>query len=267
VPVSQSLRSRAKSVRVVRRLVVEARHAGVRRSDGFLVSYPKSGNTWLRFMLAELIAGREVDFETVEDVVPTIGAHRGGVRTPGGGRLIKSHEPYRPTYGRRYGSTVYMARDPRKVVVSYYWFKVRRGEFGGSLAEFVEEFLAGRVDGYGMWVDHVDGWLNAAQSDGPRIHLVRYEDMLMDTVASLHGVARFLQLHASAESIQAVVAANSRTRMAAKEVRSTTLSRRPRADIRFVGPEDEHGRGVLDAADGDRILRACGGAMERLGYG
>ena len=218
-------------------------------------------------MLAELIAGREVDFESVEDVVPTIGAHRRGVRTPGGGRLIKSHEPYRPTYGRRYGNTVYMARDPRKVVVSYYWFKVRRGEFAGSLPEFVQEFVMGRVDGYGRWADHVEGWLNAAQSDGPRVHLVRYEDLLTDPVAVLHSVAQFLQLHASIESIRAVVAANSRTRMAAKEARSTTLARRPRADIRFVGPEGEHGRGALDAADGDRILRACGGAMERLGYG
>src|SRR5437763_867640 len=85
---------------------VEARHLGLRPPDTVLVSYPKSGNTWMRFILAPLCAGREVDFESVQRVVPSLGQHRCGTREDRGWRLVKSHEPFRSTYGRRCGRAV-----------------------------------------------------------------------------------------------------------------------------------------------------------------
>ena len=55
---------RLRHQRRVRLLPVVYRHTTVSRRDAFLVSYPKSGNTWLRFMLTDLLGGREADFDT-----------------------------------------------------------------------------------------------------------------------------------------------------------------------------------------------------------
>src|SRR5690349_14565733 len=84
----------------VRRLVVARRHAGLTRRDAFVASYPRSGNTWLRFVLADLASGAPVGFETVERIVPTVGHHATApALTAAGGRLIKTHEPHRAAYG------------------------------------------------------------------------------------------------------------------------------------------------------------------------
>ena len=48
----------------MRLLPVVYRHATVSRRDTFLASYPKSGNTWLKFMLTYLLSGREADFDS-----------------------------------------------------------------------------------------------------------------------------------------------------------------------------------------------------------
>ena len=238
----------------------------MRRSDSFVVSYPKSGSTWLRFMLAALVDGVDIDFETVEDVIPSVGHHRRARTIPNGGRLIKSHEPRKRTYGRLYRRVVYLARDPRAVAVSYYWFQLRNGDFTGNLSEFVSAFVTGRVDGYGAWDRHVDGWLDVAGDGGSVLHVVRYEDLLCDTLGVVRGVADFLGLEASEDSVEKVIAANSRARMAAKEAKSTTLSNRPRAEIPFVRSEGGPARGSLDAPDADRIVRAFGTTMKRVGY-
>jgi hypothetical protein len=264
--IGRSLRARARSIRAARSVVVEARHVGVRNTDSFVVSYPKSGSTWLRFMLAALIDGVEIDFESVEDVIPSVGRHRKGRTTSVGGRLIKSHEPYKRTYGRRYRRVVYVARDPRAVVVSYYWFQIRNGNFTGSLSDFVSLFVAGGVDGYGTWADHVDGWLDVARDSQLLLHFVRYEDMLRETPRVVRGVAQFLEIDDTVESVERVVAANSRARMAAKEAKSTVLATSPRADIPFVRPEAQRDRGSLDAVDVERIVRAFSTTMGRVGY-
>ena len=86
---------RLRHQRYVRLLPVVYRHTGVSPQDAFLVSYPKSGNTWLKFMLTYLLSGREADFDSDSTTIADVGSHRAtpGV-LPGGGRLIKSHEPY-----------------------------------------------------------------------------------------------------------------------------------------------------------------------------
>jgi hypothetical protein len=57
-----------------------------------LASYPRSGNTWLRFVLADVLA-ESSSFDNIQGLIPEIGIH-GGARSllPNGGRLIKTHE-------------------------------------------------------------------------------------------------------------------------------------------------------------------------------
>ena len=42
----------------LRSAVVYEHHRGLRAEDIFIASYPRSGNTWIRFVLADLATGR-----------------------------------------------------------------------------------------------------------------------------------------------------------------------------------------------------------------
>lgn len=95
------LRRRLPTTRM-RAPIVWYRHRAARTNDVFLASYPRSGNTWMRFLLCELISGQTTDFGTVQTVIPYIGLlhQRVAALLPNGGRVFKTHEQYRVEYQR-----------------------------------------------------------------------------------------------------------------------------------------------------------------------
>src|SRR5205823_8280937 len=63
--------------------------------------FRSSGNTWLRFLIMEILGGATAEFDNVNRLIPEIGLHGNTPSLlPGGGRLIKTHERYRPEYKR-----------------------------------------------------------------------------------------------------------------------------------------------------------------------
>src|SRR5688572_26204499 len=67
------------------------RHRRLRSADAFLASYPRSGSTWTRFLLFELLTGTPADFTPVIRTIQYIGDHHDSpALLPGGGRLIKT---------------------------------------------------------------------------------------------------------------------------------------------------------------------------------
>ena len=258
---------RAHSIRLARRAVVRGRHLGVRTADVAIASYPKSGSTWLKFLLADLVLGRDTDFDAVEVVVPGVGAHRAAPRVlPRGGRLIKSHEPYRGG-SRLFGRAIYVVRDGRDAAISYYFHHVRRHGLHASLPDFVDRFLRGDVDGYGTWMDHVASWLDSPLHDRGDLLVVRYEEMLADAVTTLGRVCDFVGLDASEVAIQAAVRRNTAARMRSKEATSALLAGERRVDIPFVrGGRAGDWRRMFDATDELRFRVAGGETLARLGY-
>ena len=88
------------------------RHRGFREGDVFLASYPRSGSTWLRFILYELLSGQPATFESVNRYMRGPGTHNQGLAAlPNQGRFLSSHEPYRAEYRR----AAYLVRDVRDV--------------------------------------------------------------------------------------------------------------------------------------------------------
>src|ERR1019366_2584136 len=90
---------------------VAGRAVQVLPDDIFLVSYPKSGNTWTRFLLGNLLNPDEgITFANVERKVPDIYAEsKRTLKKAPRPRLIKSHECFDPRYRR----VIYIVRDPR----------------------------------------------------------------------------------------------------------------------------------------------------------
>jgi Sulfotransferase domain len=241
-----------------RRLVYRWRHRGLTDADVMLASYPRSGNTWMKFMLAELLAGQEIDFNNNEDIVPMVGSHSGApALLPGGGRLIKTHEPYSPAYGR----AVYLLRDVRDVALSFRNLRGARGFGDEPLDTFLPNFVAGKVGGYGTWENHVTSWLTAAEGDS-RIFVLRYEDLFDDTVLHLGRVASFLEVESTPEQIEVIAANNRPARMRAR--RGSLSADRVAATVREGGYE--RWRGKYSPAQLDLLTDASQEAMALAGY-
>lgn len=192
-----------------RRAVVSFKHRGLSACDVMLASYPRSGNTWVTLMLADLLTGQRVDMR--DHVMPsslsgparmisTIGDHRHAPGAlPSRGRLIKTHEPYRYEYRH----AIYLVRDVRDVAASV--FRMREYETGRSQDwdEFLDDFAAGHVGGWGSWHDHVAGWCAASRGSAD-ILVIRYEELVDEPAIGLARISQFLEIEASAERLQAV---------------------------------------------------------------
>src|SRR5579864_58607 len=171
-----------KATLVALRRRAAGREVTVFHDDLFIVSYPRSGNTWLRFLLGNLLSPvPSIDFANLESHVPDIYVNRDSdLRRLTRPRILKSHEYFDPRYPR----IILIVRDPHSVLCSYYRYLIKSGlkPDGYSGAGFVEEFLAGSLDRFGSWQEHTGSWLGA-RSDDDRMFLTRYED-LQATLAS-----------------------------------------------------------------------------------
>ncbi len=190
------------------------RHRNLRESDVFLASYPRSGNTWLSFLIYELATGKEAAFKDVNRIVPGVARSSEGWEVlPGRGRFLRTHELPR----REYRKSIYLVRDVRDVVISEYEFLRFLGLCDQDFDDFLRMFLKGRVNGFGGWRDHVRSWLNIRKNDPARCLWLKYEELKRNPVRELGRIAEYLQLDLSVETISRAVENNTVSRMKEKE--------------------------------------------------
>ena len=176
--------------------------------DVFLVSYPKSGNTWLRFLLGNYISGNQCDFSNAHLIMPDIHYNPEQCAKIPRPRIIKSHYPY----VSEYNNVIYLVRDGRDVAVSYYFDSIKFGRITQetTFSEFLRLFNRGWVDDFGLWGDHVKSWLDHKENN---IILVRYEDMKRDTVKELSRIIEFVSIPVSKEKLLSAIEASKFSRM------------------------------------------------------
>lgn len=245
------------------------RNFGIYPDDKFLVSYPKSGNTWARFLLANLIYPHEsVSFANLESKIPDVyKLTQSKLRCVPRPRILKSHEYFDP----RYKKVVYIVRDPRDVVISYYHFHRKEGIIpdGYPLDRYVTRFVAGDVDAYGSWRENVASWLSTRYGTSSFL-LLRYEDMLEQTVCQLTEMAAFLGIARSAEEVSKAVALSCAARMRRLEKNETDVwinTKKTRKDIPFVrNASSGQWQSVLSEKMLGEIESAWGDLMLLLGY-
>ena len=241
------------------------RHRGVKPADALLVSYPKSGNTWVKFMLAHALTGVPASFDATEEAIGTIGGDMDvpGL-LPGGGRILKSHESFSAGV-RAPGPVVYVVRDGRDVAVSYYQQSVRKGPDPGEFSSFLPRFAAGELDGYGPWGVHVTSWLDGRVARDERLLTIRYEDLLEDPTGGLQQTLEFLGVPVGADVVEAAVEANRFEEMRQRETVSAFHEQEGKQFFVRRGIAGEW-RETFSAADAALFDHAFGAVLERLGY-
>lgn len=166
----------------------------VRSTDVFISSYPRSGTTLTQWILYLLTHGEQPDPEHLTKASPwferslAIGELTAAdLETFPSPRVFKSHLPreWLPD-GARY---VYVERNPKDVLVSYFHFYRAYLGFHGAFDDFYRRFMEGRLQ-YGSWFDHVAGWRD--RSNEPDVLIVRYEDLVRDRKESIRRILDFL---------------------------------------------------------------------------
>jgi hypothetical protein len=164
------------------------------RADALLISFAKSGRTWLRVMIGKAIAehyhldGDLLDLDLIAKREPSIPVL---VETHDGGTVRARASDVRHSKARyRDKKVLFMVRDPRDTVVSaYFQASKRKRVFEAELSEYLRSPV-GSID---TILEFCNTW--ARERTVPKAFLlIRYEDLHCDPACELRTVLDFLGL-------------------------------------------------------------------------
>lgn len=175
----------------------------------YLSSYPRSGNTWVRYLIGHHFGYNSASLYSEPDGAPNLEYHEDGtfdllsyfevLRRPGVIRpmlvnacgpvlspalrqqlgqsencfFLKTHElPYEHYFKGEY--VLYLTRTPGALFWSYYRY-LRRNEPAYAQVT-LDEVIAGNVP-FGCWSTHIQAWFAAREMLGERFMLCSYEEL------------------------------------------------------------------------------------------
>jgi hypothetical protein len=238
--------------------------------DTFLTSYPRSGNTWTRFLVGNFLHPNEpVTFLNIERLVPDMYKTADWVlRRHPRPRVLKSHE----SFDARYRRVIYIVRDPRDVAISnYHWeMKLRSVRDGCPMEEFVPLWMSGNFwRRIGSWADHVNSWLATRKGQNGFI-MMRYEDLQADPHRELVRLAEFMNVEPDPARIDLAIERSSASKMRKMEEtqgKKWVATFHTRSDKPFVRKASSGGwRAVLPPQTVAYMEERWGGMLKQLGY-
>ena len=268
----------------------------------WLASYPKSGNTWLRAFLHNLLAPGDESYsinaldrfslvdnnhhlfdpfidkpledyslEEIAQLRPRV--HERIARQANGVAYVKTHNMLVDSAGTPMitpaftAGAIYIVRNPLDVAVSYSHHLDR------SLDETIEvlnrdgQLIEGdNINVYsvqGSWRQNVMSWTHKAH---PSMHVVRYEDLHESAEKTFGEIARFLRIDATDTAIAKAIADASFTKLKAQEEASGFVEKAETTKTFFRSGAVGEWRETLTDAQRARIVAANAEVMQRFGY-
>jgi alcohol sulfotransferase len=208
----------------------------LRKVDVLLCSYPKSGRTWLRIMLAAYLnqiyaPGTPITLDAVAYIVPELWflrttyqdeqtAHYRALAEKSGIPLIVATHLVSQVHILRTGkSMIFLFRSIYDVLVSQYFERVHRQ--GDKDAETIWEFIQ-REKTLEACVNYLNRWAIALEYHPCHLTLT-YEDLKRDTVGSVSQVLQFMSIPVERERVQQAVDSAAFQRVQALEKQSIGL--------------------------------------------
>lgn len=178
-PIKSSVRQTVDSVKRLWTSSPIAEYWDHRLTDVYLVSYPRSGRTWLRtmvgtalcqqFELAIATPEKIADLWKLEPQIPVIRLSHQDIRLPHPDKF-------------RNKKVILLVRNPLDIGVSHYHYRQR----GEDLVNRVTTSVNEAVTSYNKWA--------AFMAQHPSCLVVKYEDLLTTSETCLQDIFRFLDL-------------------------------------------------------------------------
>lgn len=169
--------------------------------DVFLASFPRSGNTWMRLLLSDLILQLQgFSTDTGGNIIPDV--YRVDVEEWNRDtrinqlpfRIIKTHELCQDSYKR----IIYIFRNPADSLCSLYHYVIGRfiaiDEDPG-----INEFCRIYMDKY---CTHLKSYIDAKKKNSDKIVFVSYEKLKDSPVEVLQKISNFLSLQITQQMYQ-----------------------------------------------------------------
>jgi hypothetical protein len=268
----------------------------------WLASYPKSGNTWLRTFLHNLLRNppegydinKITDFSfgdstnqifepflkkpwdqwSVDDVAETRWhAQRYICMRRHDDTFVKTHNVLADYLGKPLiypdftAGAIYILRNPLDVCVSL------ASHYSVSLDDAVETLCNDQngtksnsrivYEVHSSWSFHVSSWTAVPE---PGKLIIRYEDMLDQPSDTFNKVSRFLGLNPTPERLQRAIANSTFDKLRQQEDKTGFNERSPKADRFFRVGKAGQWRQALDQRQIDRLVGAHHEQMARFGY-
>ncbi|XP_061665752.1 sulfotransferase 2B1-like [Syngnathoides biaculeatus] len=170
-----------------------------RPDDIVIITYPKSGTTWMQEIVPLIVSGGEpASVESLHnwDRVPWLEVARTcslNLDSRPSPRMFTTHflpHMMPPSFFQVKPKVIYVIRNPKDVFVSSFHYCAMASFLAdpGPQNEFLQKFLKGEVM-FGSWFNHVKAWLNYKE----RIFYICYEEMIKDLEGSVSRIALFLE--------------------------------------------------------------------------
>lgn len=195
------------------------RLAALRPDDQFIVSYPRSGNTWMRHLVRDVIVLSHPEIPEPESVwmlIPDVHIPAHEMEHPAQKefgiqrRILKSHH----LEGLGAYRLLYIFREPADTLVSYYHFHrlqdAMRHQVEEGLAAFCEHMVGG-------WCAHVERALEYQQRSPDNVIFVSYESLALHGEETLARAVNFLGIPATPAVIAHALERNAFARLREKE--------------------------------------------------
>lgn len=268
----------------------------------WLASYPKSGNTWLRAFLHNLLRNpnepydinrltdftisdaqirwyqtldpRPVEQISKEDVAalrPRV--HEAMTRSHPDSVFVKTHNALVEDRGtamitmEHTAGAIYVVRNPLDVVISH------SHHYGITIDESVKALntpgLQSINEGiycyerYGSWSENVMSWTH---QPSPALHVIRYEDMQEAPYRAFAGVVKFLGLKTSRERIEKALKLSSFKVLREQEARHGFIEKTKVAERFFRQGTAGQWKNVLTPQQVEALTDAHREQMARFGY-
>ncbi|NXJ57670.1 ST2B1 Sulfotransferase, partial [Spizaetus tyrannus] len=205
----------------------------VRDDDIFNVTYPKSGmrgTVWMTEILSLIRSRGCPSWNRAvlnSDRMPWFSTHLGleSALSYPPPRLLTCHLPrhiFPKSFSHSSAKVIYTVRNPRDVVVSYYYFSKMCNSYEDptSFEQFLRDFLNGELP-HGSWFEHVRGWME--MKDAQNFFFITYEELKQDLHSSVRHLCQFLGQDLDDNAVSSVVQNASFTAMQENPMCSSIL--------------------------------------------